>query len=103
MLREGGGGRGNAGASNMGVSGLKALGVKDLTYKTAFLACMAQSAEARVSLKVCTRARDESLRGFFSLARSPTLLISVQMEKEAHRKTLAKSSCSHLPLKSLIS
>lgn len=51
MLREGGGGRGNAGASNMGVSGLKALGVKDLTYKTAFLACMAQSAEARVSAR----------------------------------------------------
>lgn len=32
----------------MGVSGLKSLGVKDLTYKTAFLACMATSAEARV-------------------------------------------------------
>ncbi|ORY90619.1 MCM2/3/5 family-domain-containing protein [Leucosporidium creatinivorum] len=51
MLRENGGGRGGSGTfgGNMGVSGLKALGVKDLTYKTAFLACMATSAEARSS------------------------------------------------------
>lgn len=50
MMRENQGGRGNTGAmgGNMGVSGLKSLGVKDLTYKTAFLACMATSAEARV-------------------------------------------------------
>ena len=48
MLKEGGGGRGGGGF-NMGVTGLKALGVKDLTYKTAFLACMVQSADARVS------------------------------------------------------
>ena len=47
MLKEGGGGRGGGGF-NMGVTGLKALGVKDLTYKTAFLACMVQSADARV-------------------------------------------------------
>ncbi|KAL8291936.1 hypothetical protein RQP46_002194 [Phenoliferia psychrophenolica] len=47
MLRDGGGGRGGGGTfgGNMGVSGLKALGVKDLTYKTAFLACMATSAD----------------------------------------------------------
>lgn len=53
MLRQAGGGRGNApggfGGAAMGVSGLKSLGVKDLTYKTAFLACMVQSADARVS------------------------------------------------------
>ncbi|GAA5906528.1 hypothetical protein JCM8208_000471 [Rhodotorula glutinis] len=51
MMRENQGGRGNTGAmgGNMGVSGLKSLGVKDLTYKTAFLACMATSAEARSS------------------------------------------------------
>lgn len=52
MMRENQGGRGGgAGAmgGNLGVSGLKSLGVKDLTYKTAFLACMATSAEARVS------------------------------------------------------
>lgn len=50
MLRDGGGGRGGGGTfgGNMGVSGLKALGVRDLTYKTAFLACMATSADARV-------------------------------------------------------
>ena len=51
MLRESAGGRTGGGAANMGVGGLKALGVKDLTYKTAFLACMATSAEARVSLR----------------------------------------------------
>ncbi|KAK4704841.1 DNA replication licensing factor MCM6, partial [Phenoliferia sp. Uapishka_3] len=48
MLRDGGGGRGGATGTfggNMGVSGLKALGVRDLTYKTAFLACMATSAD----------------------------------------------------------
>ncbi|GJN87914.1 hypothetical protein Rhopal_000869-T1 [Rhodotorula paludigena] len=52
MMRENQGGRGGgAGAmgGNLGVSGLKSLGVKDLTYKTAFLACMATSAEARAS------------------------------------------------------
>lgn len=50
MLREGGGGRGGGGTfgGNMGVSGLKSLGVRDLTYKTAFLACMAASADTRV-------------------------------------------------------
>ncbi|KAK4056262.1 MCM DNA helicase complex subunit mcm6 [Microbotryomycetes sp. JL221] len=47
MLREGGGGRGAMGIGQMGVSGLKALGAKDLTYKTAFLACMVNSAEQR--------------------------------------------------------
>lgn len=48
MLRDGGGRGGGTFGGNMGVSGLKALGVKDLTYKTAFLACMATSADARV-------------------------------------------------------
>ena len=52
MLRENAGGRTGPGAmgGNLLVSGLKSLGVKDLTYKTAFLACMATSAEARVGL-----------------------------------------------------
>ena len=49
MMRESqqGGGRGQGAAGNYGVSGLRALGVKDLTYKTAFLACMASSADTR--------------------------------------------------------
>ncbi|BGP13323.1 hypothetical protein JCM10213_001490 [Rhodosporidiobolus nylandii] len=49
MLRENNGGRSGPGAmgGNLGVTGLKSLGVKDLTYKTAFLACMATSAEVR--------------------------------------------------------
>ncbi|TIB71945.1 hypothetical protein E3Q23_03584 [Wallemia mellicola] len=34
---------------NQGVSGLKALGVRDLQYKTAYLACMVQSADGRAS------------------------------------------------------
>ena len=53
MMRQAGGGRGHVGglgSSGMGVSGLKALGVKDLTYKTAFLACMVQGADAKVSI-----------------------------------------------------
>lgn len=53
MMRQAGGGRGGGtggfGGANMGVSGLKALGVKDLTYKTAFLACMVQSADSKVA------------------------------------------------------
>ena len=54
MLRQAGvggrgGGVGGLGAANMGVSGLRALGVKDLTYKTAFLACMVQSSDTRGS------------------------------------------------------
>lgn len=49
MIRQagaGGRGSGNLG-SNMGVGGLKQLGVRDLTYKTAFLACMSQSADTK--------------------------------------------------------
>lgn len=51
MMREASGGRAQTGlgASGFGVTGLKALGARDLTYKTAFLACMVQSADARVS------------------------------------------------------
>ena len=53
MMRQAGGGRGGTGGfggASMGVSGLKALGVKDLTYKTAFLACMVQSADTKVGI-----------------------------------------------------
>lgn len=46
--RQGGGGLGN----NFGVTGLKSLGVRDLTYKTAFLSCMVQSADSRVSVTI---------------------------------------------------
>jgi DNA replication licensing factor MCM6 len=54
MRQAGSGGRGGVmGGAGMGVSGLKALGVKDLTYKTAFLACMVQSADTKVSLASC--------------------------------------------------
>lgn len=42
-----GGGKG-VGPGGMGVSGLRTLGARDLTYKTAFLACMVQRADARV-------------------------------------------------------
>lgn len=35
--------RATEGVANQGVSGLKTLGVRDLTYRTAFLACMVQS------------------------------------------------------------
>lgn len=50
MMREASGGRAQTGlgANGFGVTGLKALGARDLTYKTAFLACMVQSADARV-------------------------------------------------------
>jgi hypothetical protein len=59
MLKENAGGRSGPGSmgGNLGVSGLKSLGVKDLTYKTAFLACMATSAEARVSPALISRPR----------------------------------------------
>jgi DNA replication licensing factor MCM6 len=46
----GGGGRTDTGVASQGVTGLKALGVRDLQYKTAFLACMVQPADARVSM-----------------------------------------------------
>ncbi|EGG09595.1 uncharacterized protein MELLADRAFT_42573, partial [Melampsora larici-populina 98AG31] len=50
MIRHAGdnGGKGGGGPATMGVSGLKVLGVRDLTYKTAFLACMVQRADSRV-------------------------------------------------------
>ncbi|PLW28505.1 hypothetical protein PCANC_25071 [Puccinia coronata f. sp. avenae] len=51
MVRASGGGRSGGmrgvGAESMGVSGLKMLGARDLTYKTAFLACMVQAADSR--------------------------------------------------------
>lgn len=47
MMRENRGGRGDGGVASQGVTGLKALGVRDLQYKTAFLACMVQSSDAR--------------------------------------------------------
>ncbi|PWN50419.1 putative MCM6-involved in replication [Violaceomyces palustris] len=47
MQRQSQGGRPSEGVSNQGVTGLKSLGVRDLTYKTAFLACMVQSADSR--------------------------------------------------------
>lgn len=40
-------GRPTEGITNQGVTGLKTLGVRDLTYRTAFLACMVQGADAR--------------------------------------------------------
>ena len=50
MMRENRGGRGDGGVASQGVTGLKSLGVRDLQYKTAFLACMVQGADARASL-----------------------------------------------------
>ncbi|RXK36244.1 minichromosome maintenance protein 6 [Tremella mesenterica] len=47
MMRENKGGRGDGGVASQGVTGLKSLGVRDLQYKTAFLACMVQAADAR--------------------------------------------------------
>ncbi|ORX33768.1 MCM2/3/5 family-domain-containing protein [Kockovaella imperatae] len=47
MMRENRGGRGDGGVASQGVTGLKSLGVRDLQYKTAFLACMVQGADAR--------------------------------------------------------
>ncbi|ORY28278.1 putative DNA unwinding-related protein [Naematelia encephala] len=47
MMRENRGGRGEGGVASQGVTGLKSLGVRDLQYKTAFLACMVQGADAR--------------------------------------------------------
>ncbi|KAK0532983.1 MCM DNA helicase complex subunit mcm6 [Tilletia horrida] len=40
-------GRGAGSDAASGVTGLKSLGVRDLTYKTAFLACMVQNADTR--------------------------------------------------------
>ena len=47
IQREAQAGRPAEGVTNEGVSGLKALGVRDLTYRTAFLACMVQNADSR--------------------------------------------------------
>lgn len=47
IQRDAAGGRAPEGISQQGVTGLASLGVRDLTYKTAFLACMVQSGEDR--------------------------------------------------------
>lgn len=87
MLREGGGGRGGGSGGNLGVTGLKALGVKDLTYKTAFLACMVQSSDARASPETLPV---ESQSSSF---RRPTRRIFVQTPRRDQR-TRARTSCS---------
>jgi DNA replication licensing factor MCM6 len=43
-----GGGRAEGSVGGGGVTGLKSLGVRDMSYKTAFLACMVQDADGRV-------------------------------------------------------
>lgn len=40
-----------------GVSGLKSLGVRDLSYKTAFLACMVHDVDGRVGFRALYHAR----------------------------------------------
>jgi DNA replication licensing factor MCM6 len=55
MMRQNQGGRSGkdvGGVANQGVTGLKSLGVRDLMYKTAFLGCMVQQADARVRVFV---------------------------------------------------
>lgn len=62
---KGGGGAATGGIGG-GVSGLKSLGVRDLQYKTAFLACMVNDSDSRVSLLYisCTlRVSDQFQRG----------------------------------------
>ncbi len=50
MMRESRRNGGNGGpVGGAGVTGLKSLGVRDLSYKTAFLACMVHDADGRVS------------------------------------------------------
>lgn len=60
IQREAQGGRPAEGVNAQGVSGLKSLGVRDLTYKTAFLACMVQSADARGGNDLRTDFNDEN-------------------------------------------
>ncbi|KAG0142065.1 hypothetical protein CROQUDRAFT_725310 [Cronartium quercuum f. sp. fusiforme G11] len=65
MIRQAGGGPGaggrGLGPGSMGVSGLKVLGVRDLTYKTAFLACMVQRADARASVSSLLTSSDPDI------------------------------------------
>lgn len=54
MMREAkrsgmGGGAAGGAVGQTGVTGLKSLGVRDLSYKTAFLACMVHDVDGRVS------------------------------------------------------
>lgn len=47
-----GGGRAQEGLTNQGVTGLKSLGARDLSYRTAFLACMVQSSDSQTTTDV---------------------------------------------------
>lgn len=66
MMKDAKGGRGDSGLGNQGVTGLKALGVRDLTYRTAFLACMAQNADTRGGGDVRTDSDDEERDSYLS-------------------------------------
>lgn len=54
MMRESRRGAGAASGSvgQTGVTGLKSLGVRDLSYKTAFLACMVHDVDGRVRINL---------------------------------------------------
>ncbi len=58
------GARGGDNVPGSGVSGLKSLGVRDLTYRTAFLACMAQSANSRRGADVRAESEEETTAQF---------------------------------------
>ena len=49
MMRDASRNAGLSGVGGGGVGGLKSLGVRDLQYKTAFLACMVNDQDPRVS------------------------------------------------------
>ena len=56
-----GAGAASAAVGSTGVTGLKSLGVRDLSYKTAFLACMVHDVDGRVSSLTYPKISRESL------------------------------------------
>ncbi|KZV75330.1 MCM-domain-containing protein [Peniophora sp. CONT] len=82
--RSGGAGASAAGAGGAGVTGLKSLGVRDLSYRTAFLACMVQDADGRAGANVRGESEEVSGEAFFNSLTEPEFRELASMLENPH-------------------
>ena len=82
--RSGGAGASAAGAGGAGVTGLKSLGVRDLSYRTAFLACMVQDSDGRAGANVRGESEEVPGEAFFNSLTEPEVRELAGMLENPH-------------------